>query len=234
MDIPGLGQSFVLQIIRDLRLAFRNMGQLTNPLMFFVMVTTLFPLALNPSPQLLEAIAPGVVWVAALLASLLAAEGLFRQDVDDGTMEQLALSPQPLALMLLAKTTAHWLMTGLPLVIVSPIVAYGLFLPRGAVPVTMLALALATPILSLIGGMMAALVVGLRRGGGLLSFDPADRHASAHFRRASHRFGHDRPGNDRRVVPPCCAAFAGHQPCAVRHGGRDAHQSRLRPMVSCC
>lgn len=169
MDIPGLGQSFLLQIVRDLRLAFRNLGQLANPLMFFVMVTTLFPLALNPSPQLLEAIAPGVVWVAALLASLLAAEGLFRQDVDDGTMEQLALSPQPLALMLLSKSAAHWLMTGLPLVIVSPVVGYALFLPGEAVPVTMLALLLATPILSLVGGMMAALTVGLRRGGGLLS-----------------------------------------------------------------
>jgi heme exporter protein B len=137
--------------------------------MFFIMVTTLFPLALNPMPRLLEAIAPGVVWVAALLASLLAAEGLFRQDVDDGTMEQLALSPQPLALMLLAKATAHWLITGLPLVIMSPIVGYALFLPAEAIPTTMTALALATPILNLIGGAMAALTVGLRRGGGLLS-----------------------------------------------------------------
>lgn len=169
MEVPGLGQAFALQVARDMRLAFRHVGQLANPLMFFIMVTTLFPLALNPSPQLLEAIAPGVVWVAALLASLLASEGLFRQDVDDGTMEQLALSPQPLALMLLAKTAAHWLMTGLPLVVISPIVGYGLFLPPDAVPVTMGALALATPILSLIGGMMAALTVGLRRGGGLLS-----------------------------------------------------------------
>ena len=226
MDIPGLGQSFALQIIRDLRLAFRNMGQLANPLMFFVMVTTLFPLALNPAPQLLEAIAPGVVWVAALLASLLAAEALFRQDVDDGTMEQLALSPQPLALMLLAKTAAHWLMTGLPLVIVSPIVAYGLFLPRDAVPVTMLALALATPILSLIGGMMAALVVGLRRGGGLLSLlILPHRHAGAHFRGARHRSGHDRSGVHRRDISAGRAASTRRQPCAVCHGGRDAHQS---------
>ena len=169
MDIPGLGTAFWLQVKRDLQLAFRHVGQLANPLMFFIMVTTLFPLALNPMPRLLEAIAPGVVWVAALLASLLAAEGLFRQDVDDGTMEQLALSPQPLALMLLAKTTAHWLITGLPLVIMSPVVAYALFLPRNALPTTMTALALATPILSLVGGAMAALTVGLRRGGGLLS-----------------------------------------------------------------
>jgi heme exporter protein B len=114
-------------------------------------------------------IAPAVVWVAALLASLLAAEGLFRQDVDDGTMEQVALSPQPLALLLLAKTTAHWMITGLPLVIVSPLAAYALFLPTEAIPTTMIALALATPILNLISAAMAALTVGLRRGGGLLS-----------------------------------------------------------------
>ena len=168
-ELPGLGTAFCLQVKRDLQLAFRHVGQIANPLMFFIMVTTLFPLALNPMPRLLEAIAPGVVWVAALLASLLAAEGLFRQDVDDGTMEQLALSPQPLALMLLAKTTAHWLITGLPLVIMSPIVGYALFLPPEAIPTTMTALALATPILNLIGGAMAALTVGLRRGGGLLS-----------------------------------------------------------------
>ncbi len=168
-EMPGLGTAFWLQVKRDLQLAFRHVGQIANPLMFFIMVTTLFPLALNPMPRLLEAIAPGVVWVAALLASLLAAEGLFRQDVDDGTMEQLALSPQPLALMLLAKTTAHWLITGLPLVIMSPIVGYALFLPPEAIPTTMTALALATPVLNLIGGAMAALTVGLRRGGGLLS-----------------------------------------------------------------
>lgn len=169
MDIPGFGTAFALQVRRDLQLAFRNVGQLANPLMFFVMVITLFPLALDPGPQKLSMIAPAVVWVAALLASLLAAEGLFRQDVDDGTMEQIALSPQPLALLLLAKTTAHWLITGLPLVIVSPLAAYALFLAPEAIPTTMLALALATPILNLISAAMAALTVGLRRGGGLLS-----------------------------------------------------------------
>lgn len=169
MSVPGMGRAFALQVGRDLRLAIRHMGQIANPLMFFLMVTTLFPLALNPAPTMLSNIAPGVVWVAALLASLLAAESLFRQDVEDGTMEQLALSPQPLALMLLAKTAAHWLMTGLPLVIVSPVVAYALFLPMDAMPVTMAALALSTPILSLVGATMAALTVGLRRGGGLLS-----------------------------------------------------------------
>ena len=169
MDVPGLGQAFAAQLVRDLRLGFRHIGQAANPLVFFIMVTTLFPLALSPSPQLLSAIAPGVVLVSALLASLLAAESLFRQDVEDGTMEQLALAPQPLSLLLLAKTTAHWLMTGLPLVIMAPVVGHALFLPGEAVPATMAALALATPTLSLVGGMMAALTVGLRRGGGLLS-----------------------------------------------------------------
>jgi heme exporter protein B len=169
VDVPGLGEAFVAQLMRDLRLGFRHIGQAANPLVFFIMVTTLFPLALSPSPQLLASIAPGVVWVAALLASLLAAESLFRQDVEDGTMEQLVLSPQPLSLLLLAKTAAHWMMTGLPLVIMAPIVGHALFLPGEAVPVTMAALALATPTLSLVGAMMAALTVGLRRGGGLLS-----------------------------------------------------------------
>jgi heme exporter protein B len=169
MSAPGPLVAFRLQVARDLRLAFRNVGQAINPIMFFLMVTTLFPLALNPMPNLLATVAPGVVWVAALLASLLAAENLFRQDVEDGTMEQLALTPQPLALMLLAKVFTHWLMTGLPLVIVSPIVGYALYLPSDAVPTTMIALALATPTLSLVGGTMAALTVGLKRGGGLMS-----------------------------------------------------------------
>lgn len=169
MEWPGLGTAFWLQLTRDLRLAFRHIGQAANPLMFFVMVTTLFPLALSPAPELLQAIAPGVIWVSALLASLLAAESLFRQDIEDGTMEQLALSPQPLSLLLLAKTTSHWLMTGLPLVLMAPVVGHALFLPADAVPTTMLALLLATPVLSLAGAVMAALTVGLRRGGGLLS-----------------------------------------------------------------
>jgi heme exporter protein B len=169
MSAPGPLVAFRLQVARDLRLGFRNVGQAINPIMFFLMVTTLFPLALNPMPNLLAAVAPGVVWVAALLASLLAAENLFRQDVEDGTMEQLALSPQPLALMLLAKVFTHWLMTGLPLVLVSPLVGYALYLPSDAVPTTMVALALATPTLSLVGGTMAALTVGLKRGGGLMS-----------------------------------------------------------------
>ncbi len=169
MSAPGPLVAFRLQVARDLRLAFRNVGQAINPIMFFLMVTTLFPLALNPMPNLLATVAPGVVWVAALLASLLAAENLFRQDVEDGTMEQLALTPQPLALMLLAKVFTHWLMTGLPLVIVSPVVGYALYLPSDAVPTTMIALALATPTLSLVGGTMAALTVGLKRGGGLMS-----------------------------------------------------------------
>ena len=169
MEVPGLGQAFVAQLVRDLHLGFRHIGQAANPLVFFIMVTTLFPLALSPSPQLLAAIAPGVVWVSALLASLLAAESLFRQDVEDGTMEQLALAPQPRSLLRRAKTTAHWLMTGLPLVVMAPVVGHALFLPGAAVTVTMAALALTQTNLSLVGGMMAALTVGLRRGGGLLS-----------------------------------------------------------------
>ncbi len=168
-ELPGLGRAFALQVARDLRLAFRHAGQMANPLAFFIMVTTLFPLALSPSREVLARVAPGVLWVAALLAALLAAEGMFRQDVEDGTMEQLALAPQPLPLMLLAKTLVHWLVSGLPLVIVAPVVGHALFLPADANLATMLGLALATPILSLVGGVMAALTVGLRRAGGLLA-----------------------------------------------------------------
>ncbi len=169
MNLPGLFTVFGLQLKRDLRLAFRRWGQILNPLIFFLIVTTLFPLALSPELSFLRDISAGVLWVAALLSSLLALDLLFRADVDDGTMEQLALSPQPLAWLLLAKTTAHWLISGLPLVIISPVVATSLFMPTEAMPTLMLALALGTPILSLIGAIGAALTVGLQRGSVLLS-----------------------------------------------------------------
>jgi heme exporter protein B len=132
-------------------------------------VTTLFPLAISPSLSELRNIAPGVVWVAAMLASLLSLESLFRPDVEDGTMEQWALSGQPLALLLLAKTMTHWLFAGLPLVIMAPWVGTALGLPMSVWPVLMGSLALGTAILSLLGGIGAALTVAVRRGGVLLA-----------------------------------------------------------------
>src|SRR5690606_25432005 len=115
---PGLLRMVGLVMARDLRLAVRHWDQVLQPLVFFVIVTTLFPLAISPALDELRQIAPGIVWVAAMLAALLALESLFRADVEDGTMEQWVLSGQPLSIMLLAKTLAHWLLSGLPLVIV--------------------------------------------------------------------------------------------------------------------
>src|SRR5688572_16595253 len=143
-QVPGLGQILRLVISRDLRLAVRHWDQVLQPLVFFVIVTTLFPLAISPALDDLRKIAPGVVWVAAMLASLLALESLFRPDVEDGTMEQWALSGQPLSLMLLAKTATHWLLSGLPLVLISPLVGTALGLPSSVWPVLAISLALGT------------------------------------------------------------------------------------------
>ena len=153
---------------RDLRLAYRRRGELTTPLMFFLLVTAMFPLGLTPQPELLRTIAPGVVWVAALLASLLGLEGLFRSDYEDGSLEQLALTGTPLELLSLTRVLAHWLVTGLPLVILSPLMALLLDYPPGGMPTLVLSLLLGTPVLSLLGAVGAALTVSLRHSGMLL------------------------------------------------------------------
>jgi heme exporter protein B len=158
-----------LVLRRDLALAFRRWEQVTHPVVFFLMVATLFPLALNPKPSLLADIGAGVVWVSALLSSMLALESLFRADVDDGTLEQLTLSGQPLAILLLAKTVAHWLLSGLPLVLASPVVAIAFGADGTANGVLMGSIALGTAVLSLIGSVGAALTLGSRRGSVLLS-----------------------------------------------------------------
>ena len=142
---------------------------MAQPLIFYVVVTTMFPLATTPDLSALRVIGGGVVWVAALLASLLALEALFRADVEDGTTEQWVLSGQPLGYLLLAKVAAHWVLTGLPLVIMSPIVGTGLGLPTSVWGVLMASLLLGTGTLSILGGIGAALTVGVRRGSVLLS-----------------------------------------------------------------
>lgn len=154
---------------RDLRLAFRSPGQLLQPLMFFAIVATLFPLALSPEPSRLRDVAPGVLWVSALLASMLAIDFLFRDDAQDGTLEQFALSGQSLTWLLFAKTATHWLLTGLPLSLMSPIVTYALGVPIDSAPAVVASVALGTFALSLIGAVCAALTLGARRGGALLS-----------------------------------------------------------------
>ncbi len=158
-----------LVVMRDLRLAFRKPSQLIQPLMFFMIVATLFPLTLTPELSRLRDAAPGVLWVGALLSSLLALEFLFREDADDGTLEQFALSGQSLTWMLFAKTCTHWLLTGLPLALFAPIAAMLLGVPARAVGGVLAALALGSFAMSLVGAIGAGLTLGARRGGVLLS-----------------------------------------------------------------
>jgi heme exporter protein B len=169
MQTPGLLDSAFAILARDLKLGYRRLGELANPLVFFLVVATLFPLATSPEKELLMEIGPGIVWVAALLSSVLALDTLYRADMDDGTMEQMALSPQPLGWLLLMKTIAHWLVSGLPLVLLAPLVAQAFFMPSEAIPAMVASLALGTPTLSLIGSIGAALTAGLRRGGALVA-----------------------------------------------------------------
>jgi len=154
---------------RDLTLAFRRPGEWLQPVAFFLIVTMLFPLALDPELSRLRALAPGALWVAALLSSVLAIEFLYREDGRDGTLEQFALSGQSFAMMLLAKTAAHWLLTGLPLALAAPFAAIALGAPASAVPGVLAALLLGSLSLSLIGAIGAGLMLGVRRGGALLS-----------------------------------------------------------------
>lgn len=166
---PSLRQVTALVVARELRLAVRHWDQIAQPLIFFAVVTTLFPLAISPSLDELRNIAAGIVWVAAMLAALLALESLFRPDIEDGTTEQWALSGQPLALLLLAKTVTHWLLTGLPLVIMAPLVGTALGMPMSIWPVLVGSLALGTACLSMLGAIGAALTASMRRGSALLA-----------------------------------------------------------------
>lgn len=153
---------------RDLRLAFRRPGELATPALFFILVTVLFPLGLAPEPALLARIAPGVIWTAALLAGLLSQESLFKSDYEDGSLEQLALNPLPLEVAALVRVATHWLLSGLPLLVLAPLMGLMLDFPAQALPTLLLSLALGTFILSLLGAMGAALTVGLRQSGMLL------------------------------------------------------------------
>ncbi|WP_435685963.1 heme exporter protein CcmB [Sedimenticola selenatireducens] len=154
---------------RDLLLAMRRRSDLFTTLFFFVIVVSLFPLGIGPEMNTLRLIAPGVFWVAALLASMLALERLFAVDYEDGALEQMLLAPQPLFVLVLAKVTAHWLVTGLPLVLMAPLLGLQYDLSSGALGVMVLSLLLGTPALSLIGAIGAALTLGLRGGGVLVS-----------------------------------------------------------------
>jgi heme exporter protein B len=165
----GSWEAFALTVRRELSLSFRRPEQLIQPLVFFLIVTTLFPLGLSVQLSLLRDMAPAVLWVAALLSSLLSVDSLFRSDADDGTLEQLALSGQSLTVIVAAKTVAHWLVSGVPLVVVSPLVATALNIPIEAFGIMMMSLGLGTLTLSWLGAIGAGLTVGLRRGNVLLS-----------------------------------------------------------------
>ncbi|MFY9178427.1 MAG: heme exporter protein CcmB [Venatoribacter sp.] len=156
-------------IKRDFLLAARNPGEWLNPLMFFLMVAALFPLAVDPDPKFLSKIAGGVIWVAALLATLLSLDALYKADVEDGSLEQWLASGDSLYAMSLGKALVHWCISGLPLTLMSPILGLMLNLPQTAYPAMLLSLLIGTPILSLLGSVGAALTAGVRSGGLLLS-----------------------------------------------------------------
>lgn len=157
------------ELRRTLVIAFRRRGDLFQPLAFYAMVASLFPLAVNPDPQLLVRVGAGVVWIGALLSTLLSLEHLFRRDFEQGTLEQLVLGGQPLFLAALVRVLGHWLVTGMLLTLLAPVLAGMLRLPPAALGVLLLSLLLGTPILSMIGAVAAALTVGIGRGGLLLS-----------------------------------------------------------------
>ena len=169
MKSDSLTRAFMILIRRDLMLAVRHRAEMANPLLFFILVTSLFPLGIGANPNLLQAVAPGVIWVAALLAALLSIENVFRSDFEDGSLEQYLLSSHPVSILVLAKITAHWLITGLPLLLISPLLGVLLGLPGEAIKVLFITLLLGTPVLSLIGAVGVALTVGLRKGGMILS-----------------------------------------------------------------
>ncbi|MDX1506895.1 MAG: heme exporter protein CcmB [Woeseiaceae bacterium] len=166
---PGLMDGLLATARRDLLLAWRRPGDVLNPLFFFAMVCTLFPLAVGPSIEQLVFSGPGVLWVAALLAMLLSLNSLFLSDYEDGSLEQMLVSPQPLVVLGLGKTLAHWLTSGVPLMLLSPLLAVAYRLPAETIGVLMVTLGLGTISLSLLGSIGAALTVGLHRGTALLS-----------------------------------------------------------------
>lgn len=152
-----------------MKLALRRRREVANPLVFFVVVVSLFPLGVSPDKELLAAMAPGVIWVTALLASLMSMDTIFRSDYEDGSLEQLLLLPGSKIMLVLAKITAHWVSIGLPLVVLAPIMSMVLYLPNHALPSLMITLLISTPILSLLGAVGVALTLSLRTGGILTS-----------------------------------------------------------------
>jgi len=167
--MPESNRGFSAYFRRDLLLAYRRRGEVASPVIFFVMVATLIPLGVTPEPDSLKEMAPGIIWVMALLATLLSAEGLFVSDYKDGSLEQLLISPNLLVMPIFGKVTAHWITTGLPLTLVSPLIALMLSLPSVAYLPMMAGLALGTGCLSFLAAIGAALTVSLQKGNLLLT-----------------------------------------------------------------
>ncbi len=162
-------QLFYSILYRDLMLVVRRRRELANPLVFFVIVVSLFPLGVSPDQELLAKMAPGVIWVTALLATLMSMDAMFRSDYDDGSLEQLLLLPGPKILLIGAKITAHWVSIGLPLIVLAPIMSLLLYFPTHAIGSLVITLLISTPILSLLGSVGVALTLSLRTGGILSS-----------------------------------------------------------------
>ena len=169
MNAIGAASAFRAVLRRDLLIALRRRADVLTTFFFFVIVVSLFPLGIGPEPQTLREIAPGVVWVSALLAAMLSLARMFSGDFADGTLEQLVLTPQPLTFLVLAKVAAHWLTTGLPLVLIGPLLGLQFDLPGDALWVLVVSLLIGTPALSMIGAVGAALTLGVRGGGALTS-----------------------------------------------------------------
>ena len=167
--LPGLGTAFGKSLKRELTIGFRNRGDLANPIIFFLCIIVFVPLGISPDPNVLSSIAPGMIWIVALLATLLSLDRLFQSDFDDGSLEQLIICGQPMYWLVMSKVIVHWLITGLPLTLLAPVLGVMMSLPdEGYLPLVV-SLLLGTGSLSLIGSIGAALTVALRRGGLLLS-----------------------------------------------------------------
>jgi len=169
LAFPGLLGSAKALLVRDLRLLWRRRGDALQPALFALLVIVLFALALGSETKILATVAPGVLWVAALLSGLLALDTLFRGDAEDGSLEQWMLAPVPLSWLVLMRTLIHWATTALPLLVFAPLLAELMHLPHEQLPVLMASLALGTPLLSLLGAVVAALTVGMRRSGILVA-----------------------------------------------------------------
>lgn len=169
MNPPRLSRALSALLRRDLRLAYRHRSEILQPWVFLLVVVALFPLGVGPSPATLALIAPGVIWIAALLATVLSLDGLFRSDFEDGSLEQWWVAGHPPAMLALAKIAGHWLVAGLPLVLLAPLLALWMSLEAAPARVLVISLALGTPVLSLVGAIGAALTVSVRRGGQMLA-----------------------------------------------------------------